>query len=61
VKKAAGVLEAAETQLKNRKSGDLLSSNQRKQLQEAMQTMVDTYERGAQEKRNQIIKDFDKR
>ena len=61
VKKAAWVLEAAETQLKSRKSGDLLSPKQRVQLQEAMQTIVDTYDRKVSTDRNQIIKDFDKR
>jgi hypothetical protein len=39
----------------------LLSQNQREQLQKAMQTIVDTYERGTEEKRKQIVKDFDKR
>ena len=61
VKKAAGVLEAAETQIKSRKSGDLLSSKQRVQLQDAMQTIVDAYDRKTSTDRNQIVKDFDKR
>ena len=61
VKKAAGVLEAAETQIKSRKSGDILSSKQRVQLQDAMQTIVDAYDRKTSTDRNQIVKDFDKR
>ena len=61
VKKAAWVLEAAQTQLKSWKSGDLLSPKQRVQLQEAMQTIVDAYDRKTSTDRNQIVKDFDKR
>ena len=55
------MLEAAETQIKSRKSGDLLSSKQRVQLQDAMQTIVDAYDRKTSTDRNQIVKDFDKR